>query len=78
MFVNRDRILVNVGYATKFDKWKFDLTWQWNGKRRIPDASHEHVHSIDSEPVYAPAFSNINAQVTRGFYRWELYVGGET
>ncbi|MDI9858847.1 TonB-dependent receptor [Flectobacillus roseus] len=77
MFVNRDRILVNIGYATKFDKWKFDLTWQWNGKRRIPDASHEHVHSIDSEPVYAPAFSNINAQVTRGFYRWELYVGGE-
>jgi hypothetical protein len=77
MFVNRDRILVNVGYATKFDKWKFDLTWQWNGKRRIPDASHEHVHSVDSEPVYAPAFSNINAQITRGFYRWELYVGGE-
>lgn len=77
MFVNRDRILFNAAYATKFDKWKFDFTWQWNGKRRIPDVSENHVHTVSSMPVYAPAFSNINAQVTRGFYKWELYVGGE-
>lgn len=77
MFINRDRVLVNLAYATKFDKWKFDLTWQWNGKRRIPDATVHHVHDIDSPLVYAPAFSTLYAQITKAFYKWELYVGGE-
>ena len=76
-FVNRDRFLFNIGYAAKYDKWKYDLTWQWNGSRRIPNFSEGHVHSASSPPVFAPAFSNINAQITRGFYKWELYVGGE-
>lgn len=76
-FVNRDRFLFNIGYAAKYDKWKYDLTWQWNGSRRIPNFSEGHVHSASSSPVFAPAFSNINAQITRGFYKWELYVGGE-
>ena len=39
MFVNRDRVLLNLGYATKFEKWKFDFTWQWNGRRRIPNTA---------------------------------------
>lgn len=77
MYVNKDRVLFNAGYATKFDKWKFDVTWQWNGKRRIPDASHNHVHEANSVEQFAPAFSTINAQITRGFLKWELYLGGE-
>jgi outer membrane receptor for ferrienterochelin and colicins len=76
-FINQDRLLINLGYATRFDKWKFDFTWQWNGRRRIPDASEGHLHSVLSPSVLAPAFSNINAQITRGFKHWELYVGGE-
>ena len=76
-FVNRDRFLFNIGYAAKYDKWKYDLTWQWNGSRRIPNFSEGHVHSASSTPVFAPAFSNINAQITRGFYKWDIYVGGE-
>lgn len=77
MFVNRDRVLFNVGYATKFEKWKFDFTWQWNGRRRIPDASAGHVHDVAAPPVFAPAFSNLNAQVTKNFLKWAVYVGGE-
>jgi outer membrane receptor protein involved in Fe transport len=77
MFVSPDRLLFNAGYATKFDKWKLDFTWQWNGRRRIPDTREGHVHSALSPPVYAPAFANLNAQITRGFKKWELYVGGE-
>jgi outer membrane receptor protein involved in Fe transport len=76
-FVNRDRFLMNLAYATKFDKWKFDFTWQWNGKRRIPNTSEGHVHSLTSPSVFAPAFSNINAQITKAFFKWEMYVGGE-
>jgi outer membrane receptor protein involved in Fe transport len=76
-FVNRDRFLFNIGYAAKYDKWKYDLTWQWNGSRRIPNFSEGHEHSASSPPVFAPAFSNINAQITRGFYKFDVYVGGE-
>ncbi len=77
MFVNRDRVLLNLGYATKFEKWKFDFTWQWNGRRRIPNTAAGHVHNAASPPVFAPAFSNLNAQVTKNFLKWSLYVGGE-
>jgi len=76
-FVNRDRFLMNLAYTTKFDKWKFDFTWQWNGKRRIPNTSEGHIHSSTSQSVFAPAFSNINAQITKAFFKWEMYVGGE-
>lgn len=77
MFVNRDRLLLNMAYATKWNKWKYDFTWQWNGKRRIPNSEHGHVHTISTLPVYAPSFSNINAQITKTFKNWELYLGGE-
>ncbi len=76
-FINRDRFLMNLAYATKFDKWKFDFTWQWNGSRRIPNTNEAHVHSATSPSVFAPAFSNINAQITKAFFKWEMYVGGE-
>ena len=76
-FVNRDRLLLNLAYATKFDKLKFDFTWQWNGPRRIPNTSEGHVHSLTSPSVFAPAFSNINAQITKAFYKFDAYIGGE-
>ena len=76
-FINRDRVLFNAAYALPYDKWKFDFTWQWNGQRRIPDMTIGHVHTTNSVSVFAPAFSNINAQVTRTFKKWDMYVGGE-
>ncbi|MBC7891836.1 MAG: TonB-dependent receptor [Sphingobacteriaceae bacterium] len=78
MFVNRDRVLFNVGYALPYDKWKVDVTWQWNGKRRIPhveDTAGAHPSVLN--PQLAPAFSNFNAQVSRAFRAWEVYLGGE-
>jgi outer membrane receptor for ferrienterochelin and colicin len=73
-FLNRDRVLVNLAYATKYDIWKFDLTWQWSGSRRIPNA---YVHQGDAPEVNAPAFSMVYGQVTRQFKHWEMYVGVE-
>ncbi|SDM37638.1 Outer membrane receptor proteins, mostly Fe transport [Siphonobacter aquaeclarae] len=76
MFVNRDRVLFNIGWSSdKFEKWKADVTWQWNGRRRIPSMTHSHDGSL--QEVFAPAFSNINAQITKNFRTWALYVGGE-
>lgn len=81
MFVNKDRILFNIGYSLPYDKWKADVTVQWNGRRRIPiDGENQSVLHITYQNMgvaYAPAFYNLNAQVTRNFRRWELYLGGE-
>jgi outer membrane receptor for ferrienterochelin and colicin len=76
-FLNRDRVLVNLAYAAPYEIWKYDLTWQWNGTRRIPDATVGHLHTASSPEVLTPAYSTVNAQVTRQFKKWELYLGAE-
>lgn len=75
-FLNRDRLLFNIGYALPYDKWKVDLTWQWNGKRRIPTMP-EHIEGYTHIPLTAPSYSNINAQITRTFLKMDMYLGGE-
>ncbi len=79
MMVSRDRVLFNTAYALPYDKWKFDFTVQWNGRKRMPMTSREHApgdYGID-ESYMAPDFFNINAQVTRTFPKWDIYLGGE-
>lgn len=78
--VSRDRILFNAGYALPYDKWKFDVTVQWNGRRRLPymgmmpeDMGHEMI----TLPTMAPSYYNLNAQITRTFPKWDIYIGGE-
>jgi hypothetical protein len=79
MFLPRDRVLANIAYALPYDKWKFDFTWQWNGKRRLPEFRPGAI--MDSyknmKIIYGPSFSNINAQVSRNFPKLEVYLGGE-
>ncbi|GAA4403843.1 TonB-dependent receptor [Nibrella viscosa] len=89
MMVSRDRVLFNAGYALPYDKWKVDVTVQWNGPRRIPtmqrDNSHDYTtHQNTHDYSYrnmiwenTPGFYNVNAQVSRAFRDWEVYLGGE-
>jgi outer membrane receptor for ferrienterochelin and colicins len=79
MMIARDRVLFNIGYALPYDKWKFDLTIQWNGARRIPYQAAGYVHtSYVGMPVsFAPSFINLNAQVSRAFPKFEVYIGSE-
>lgn len=79
MMVSRDRVLFNAGYALPYDKWKFDATLQWNGKRRIPYMGHVDDHHIPANltSTMSPSFYNFNAQVTRTFPKWDIYLGGE-
>ncbi len=76
-FFNKERVLVNISYATPLDRWKYDLTWQWNGDRRVPNNTPGHLHGESAVLLTAPAFSTVYAQVTRQFKKWEWYVGGE-
>lgn len=80
MMTSKDRVLLNAGYALPYDKWKFDLTIQWNGKKRMPylgsrDGHEGHLGSVNNG--MAPSFYNVNAQITRTFVNWDVYLGGE-
>lgn len=79
MMVSRDRVLFNAAYALPFDKWKFDFTVQWNGPKRIPylREGYEHTSYQNMPRENAPGFYNINAQVTKSFRTWDVYLGGE-
>jgi outer membrane receptor protein involved in Fe transport len=56
-------------------KWQFDITSQFNGQARLPYTGDypEPYRRGDSSPAY----TILNAQITKYFKRWDLYVGGE-
>ncbi len=73
--VNKYKGLLNLSYATNLKKWQFDFTTQLNGDSRIPTTA-------TNPPEYrretgSPVYVILNAQVTRFFKRWEIYLGGE-
>ena len=65
--------LLTASYQTPLKKWQFDLTGQFNGGGRMPtpDATN---------PLWEPnfgAYTVVNAQITRYFRRWSVYIGAE-
>ena len=66
----KDRALLNLAYATNFDKWMFDVTANYVGESRIP--VHEDILNNFSDPFYL-----YNAQITKKFKSFDVYVGGE-
>ncbi len=73
--IAKHRAFVNLEYKID-DKWKFDYTTQWYGKKRIPyTASNPAGLRLND---FSPSFIQITAQVTRKIgYKWEVYAGGE-
>jgi len=76
-----NRVLANVSYQTHYlnekgARWKFDATWNWIGKQRLPNTSANPVQyqlGADTNP-----HSRLNLQVTKVFSKqFEIYVGGE-
>ncbi|MCK5764884.1 MAG: TonB-dependent receptor [Bacteroidales bacterium] len=73
--LHRYKGLITLSYATNLNKWQFDFTTQFNGTSRIPGTESnppEYQRSNSS-----PAYTNINAQVTKYFKKWSIYLGGE-
>ena len=65
--------LLTASYQTPLKKWQFDLTGQFNGGGRMPTPDAEN-------PLWEPtfgAYTIVNAQVTKFFRRWSVYVGAE-
>jgi len=75
--VNKYKGLVTLSYATNFDKWKFDLTAQFNGSARIsPQYLMPEIVRRDYEN--SPAYMVLLAQITKKFkHNFEVYLGGE-
>lgn len=73
--VNQYKALLTLSYATRFDKWKFDLTGQLNGPSRIPDT--RKMPAVLQLPEKSPVWFNLLAQITKKFRNFEIYVGGE-
>lgn len=73
--VNRYKGLLNLSYKTNLDKWQFDFTTQFNGDARLPDTRANPVEY--QRPVNSPVYTVINAQITKNFRIWNLYLGVE-
>lgn len=74
-YQSQDRFFFNMAYATRFDKWKADLTVNWNGPQRLPDTSDSPSEfRLETE---SPDFFLVNAQISRGFRWGSIYLGGE-
>lgn len=74
-YQSQDRFFLNLAYATNYDKWKADLTVNWNGAMRLPDTSDSPEDY--RRPSTSPDFFLLNGQVSRGFRWGSIYVGGE-
>lgn len=70
--VGQYKTLLNVQYATRFRRWVFDVTAQYNGPSRIPTQTG---NLIDSH--YSPSYPVFFAQVSRKVGKFDIYVGCE-
>lgn len=72
---SKHKALLSLGYASKFEKWKFNITGQFHGSQRLPSTATQ------PEPyqreAYSPHFFTINAQITKKFKHIDIYLGGE-
>lgn len=71
--VNRSKSVFTSSYQTKLKKWQFDFTTQVNGGGRLPSPDALNPQ-WDAE---FEAYTILNAQITKYFKTWSVYLGGE-
>jgi outer membrane cobalamin receptor len=70
---SRSKSLITASYQTPLKKWQFDFTAQFNGGGRLPDPDI-------NQPLWDKefgAYTIMNAQVTKYFRTWSVYLGSE-
>lgn len=73
--INVYKGLFSASYQTSLKKWQFDVNLQMNGNMPLPTTSWNPPEY--QRPAESPAFVTINAQVTKFFKKFEVYLGGE-
>jgi outer membrane receptor protein involved in Fe transport len=72
---SQHKAILNLSYATRYERWKFNLTAQLYSNQRLPDT---HLNpEIYQLPKQSPTFMTFNAQVTKKFKYVEIYLGVE-
>jgi outer membrane receptor for ferrienterochelin and colicins len=72
---SRYKGLFTASYLTRLRKWQYDYTLQVNGGGRIPSTMENPVEHRLMESF--GAYTVTNAQITRYFKNFEVYLGGE-
>jgi outer membrane receptor protein involved in Fe transport len=74
-YVPRHRIMLNMAYSTYMEIWKFDITGNWFGRGRIPSTVLSPAEY--QLPKHSREYFLLQAQVTKKFRKFELYLGCE-
>jgi outer membrane receptor protein involved in Fe transport len=74
-YVPKHRVMANLAYSTYMEIWKFDLTGNWFGSSRIPSTVLSPVEY--QLPEYSPDYFLLQAQITKKFRKFEVYLGCE-
>lgn len=72
----QNRAFANLAYET--NGWKFDYTITYSGQKRLPNTENNPAHY--QRASYSPAFTTMNAQVSKTFGKnspIDVYIGGE-
>jgi len=72
--LSRHRAFVNLAYEIE-ENWLFDFTLNWQGAKRLPYTGDNPEEF--QRPEYSPSFIMGNAQITKVFGEFEVYIGGE-
>lgn len=68
--------LFSVSWTPMMGKWQVDATLAINGGGRMPKPYELADGKLSWSPTYK-TFPQLNAQITRNFRNWSIYIGGE-
>ncbi len=72
----RNKGLFTLGWSPNMGLWQFDISCAINGSGRMPQPYTLADGSL-SWPERYNTFARLNAQITRNFRHWAIYLGGE-
>ncbi len=73
---SRYKALATASWKSPLELWQIDATFQWNGPGRMPDSAVDDQGNALWKNHYQ-AFGQLQAQITREFRLFSVYVGGE-
>ena len=73
---SRHKALFTAGYSPMMGLWQFDISCAVNGSGRMPTPYKLADGSDSWSPDFKP-YATLNAQITRNFRHWSVYLGGE-
>ncbi|MBN1107268.1 MAG: TonB-dependent receptor [Bacteroidales bacterium] len=72
---SRYKGLLTASWLTRLRKWQYDYTLQLNGPGRVP-STEANPEEFRRDDEFRP-FVLMNAQITRNFKKWNIYLGAD-